>query len=341
MHFERVHAQSLIVNGKLIVVGGEVFGRTEGVAVDKVPEIGSKSVQRDKSSIEEYDFELQRWDVLCSLPTVLWQHSVCCVHRAYAFGGIKTATATTSSSHDTFCNGAATELFIGGGYATMRRHFVADCMVYNTATDKLESIAPMKAARSCATAICFDFSVNDHGGGGGVGAENGVYVIGGHSMGDGPPSAKCVEVYDLGTRQWAEAEPLLFDHGFYPAVWVQNLLDFTQKRSKEEKERLKRINRISKNVRSVDPQPVFTIFVAGNGCFGDGACSVEYLDPESRKWKALKEEIGDIQIASLQSRKQEVFRARKFTPYSIRDDVLAQFQKQQDELQKYAIMDEL
>ena len=121
MHCQRVHAQSLIVNGKLIVIGGEVFGdghRAEDVRTEQVgsepalkdgAEIAPKSVHRDRSCIEEYDFELQRWDVLCSLPTVLWQHSACCIHRAYDFG----SSDTNTSSYDTFSNGVATEIFIG------------------------------------------------------------------------------------------------------------------------------------------------------------------------------------------------------------------------------------
>merc|ERR550525_395990 len=160
-------------------------------------------------------------------------------------------------------------------------------------------------------------------------------------FGDERRSAKCVEVYDLKTRQWLEMGELLFDHGFWPSVWIQNLLDFTQKRSKEEKERLKRINRMSKNVQSVDPDPVFTIFVAGNGCSNTDSSSVEYLDPKTRKWKALNEEIGDIQIGSVRSKMNEMFHARKYTPYSIRDDLLDKFKRDQQEHHKYAILDEM
>lgn len=312
MHCRRVYAQSLIINGKLVVVGGECFeGDTEC------------------SLIEEYDFERKCWDKVHELKGRIWMHSACAVYRGYN-------SDVNTPSYDGL-SGRVTEIFIGGGFCPSSSKFVADCMLYDTATNKLDVIAPLKSPRSCATAICFDFGINGVDGD----SENRIYVIGGHAMDDDPRCAKRVEAFDLSTRQWVEVEDLLFDHGFWPSVWIQNVSDFTQKRSKEEKERLKRINQISNNAQSGDPPPVFTVFVAGNGCHGDGMSVVEYLEPQSRKWKVLKKEVGDIQLGKVQSIKKEVFCARKFTSYSIRDDVLDSFQRQQAEQQKYAIMDEL
>ena len=160
---------------------------------------------------------------------------------------------------------------------------------------------------------------------------------------------KSVEVYNLKTKKWDEIEPLKYDHGFYPSVWIQNLLDYKQKKSKEEKERLKRMSKMSKlnknkkynkNLNNdIDPRPIYTIFVTGNGC--NNSTFVEYLDPKTKKWKTLTKEVGNINIGNTKSIKNEIFRSRRFTTYAIRDDILDRFDKKQTTTQHYAILDEL
>ena len=336
------------------------------------------SVEDNKSCIEEYDFELKRWDITCVLPECIWHHSVCSITNAsdnINYGGFSQSPGITSayaSSYDTF-NTSSNEIFIGGGYITTKSKYSSSCMIYDMLKDALINIPSMKYLHSCSSAITFDFSIN--GTNLSKKSENKIYVIGGQLMGVSAMQSnaksilsqsaknkmlqsminkqfKCVECYNLNTKKWEEIEPLKENHGFYPCVWIQNLLDYKQKRSKEEKERLKRMTRISKlnhkkgnnkenNMLSVDPKPIYTIFVTGNGC--NNKTCVEYLDPKTKKWKILSKEIGDINIGEVKSIKNELFKSRKFTAYSIRDDILDRFDKKQKQQNnnKYAIMDEL
>ena len=332
------------------------------------------SVQVNKSCIEEYDFEAKRWDITAILSDCIWHHTVCSITKSYDnFEMSGFAAIQSPSAMDTF-NNTSNEIFIGGGYSTTKNVYLANCMIYDMIKDSLINIPSMKYLHSCSTAITFDFSIN------GFNtlnkSENKIYVIGGQLMGVSSmqnnskgvlsqsaknkmlqsmmnKQFKCIEVYNLNTKKWEEIEPLKQNHGFYPCVWIQNLLDYTQKRSKEEKERLKRMSKMSKlnqkkrtgakissNTLQIDPKPIYTIFVTGNGC--NNKTCVEYLDPKTRKWKILTKQIGNINIGQVSSIKNESFISRKFTPFSIRDDILDRFDKKQKENNnKYAIMDEL